>query len=387
MPPSGPGRTSAAAPVQRRSASSAARRSGRPSSAQPSSSSAAAYPPSATGSAPGVATTRAGSGPTVGEHLAAAPLLRTGVRGKARPSSSAVRRDPTTVDRSRWPSQDGQSQAAAGTPHQRQAGARVAVGPAQRSAAGRAAGRRPAGRAGEPGQVAAARHLDEDRPVLERAVGGAPGQRGQPGAADAVVGPVVGAGVGQHGGGGPAYDVAGRGDRAGPAGADQAGALGGARQPADHQRGALDRSSAGQDRADVRVGRARLGVQVVAVVPDHGQAEVMDGGEHRGPGAEHGAHLARGGPAASAGSARPGPARRSARRAGRRPTSAVSAASTRSTSRWSGQHDQGAPAGGQRGGDQPGQLVRPGRAGQRRPDAPGPWRRRARRRAGAGPES
>ena len=34
-------------------------------------------------------------------------------------------------------------------------------------------------------------------------------------------------------------------------------------------------------------GRARLGVQVVAVVPEHHQAEPGDRGEHRGPGARH----------------------------------------------------------------------------------------------------
>ena len=44
----------------------------------------------------------------------------------------------------------------------------------------------------------------------------------------------------------------------------------------------------------VRVGGARLGVQVVAVVPDHDEAEPCHGGEHRGPGASHHADLAAG---------------------------------------------------------------------------------------------
>jgi hypothetical protein len=44
----------------------------------------------------------------------------------------------------------------------------------------------------------------------------------------------------------------------------------------------------------VRVGGTWLGVQVVAVVPDHDEAETGHGGEHRGPGASHHADLAAG---------------------------------------------------------------------------------------------
>ena len=47
--------------------------------------------------------------------------MRTRTRGKARPNSSAVRRDPTAVARNRVPSQLGQVQVAAGAAHQRQA--------------------------------------------------------------------------------------------------------------------------------------------------------------------------------------------------------------------------------------------------------------------------
>ena len=97
-PPSPRSRTSAAAAIQRRSASSAARRSCRPSSAQPSSSSAAPYPPDTRGSAPGVATTSAGSAGT-SVITASPPDVMTVVPGNARPNSSAVRRAPTTTAR------------------------------------------------------------------------------------------------------------------------------------------------------------------------------------------------------------------------------------------------------------------------------------------------
>src|ERR1700733_8966769 len=88
-------RMSAAALSQRRRVSSAARRLGRPSSAQPSSSNPAAYPLSASGSAPGVAITRAGSPGTVASTWAP-PEVRTGMPGNARPSSSAVLAAPVT---------------------------------------------------------------------------------------------------------------------------------------------------------------------------------------------------------------------------------------------------------------------------------------------------
>jgi len=48
-----------------------------------------------------------------------------------------------------------------------------------------------------------------------------------------------------------------------------------------------------QDLPRVRVGGPRLGVQVIAVVPDHDQAEVADRGEHGGPGTrDHPGHAA-----------------------------------------------------------------------------------------------
>ena len=127
MPPALPGAVSAAAFSHRRSASCAAARLGRPSSTQPSSSTAAAYPPSTWGSAPGVATTRAGRGGT--ELIVAEPAdTTTGAPGNALASSSAVRRDPATTALSRpWP-QAGHRHSASLRPHQRQpAGASLAA--------------------------------------------------------------------------------------------------------------------------------------------------------------------------------------------------------------------------------------------------------------------
>ncbi len=118
MPPSVEGRTSAAAASQSRSASSPARRSGRLSSAHPSSSSAAPYPepPSTRGSAPGVEITSEGSSGTVAS-TASRPEVRTGIRGNALPSSSAVRRAPTTWARSRNDPHSGQCQSFSVSPH------------------------------------------------------------------------------------------------------------------------------------------------------------------------------------------------------------------------------------------------------------------------------
>ena len=125
-----------------------------------------------------------------------------------------------------------------------------------------------------------------------------------------------------------------------------------------------------QHLAGVRVGRARLGVQVVAVVPDDDQARGRATGANIAARVPTTARdLAAADRAASAGSARPGRGRRSATTCRPAPSSAVSAASTRATSRASGTHDQRAPAGGQRRWPtSAGELVRPGRAGQRRPD-------------------
>ncbi len=137
-PPSAAGRASAAAAHQRRRVSSAARRSARPRSAQVSSNRTAPYPPSASGSAPGVATTSAGVAVTLAS-TPSRPDVRTVMPGNARPSSSAVRRSPTTVARNRVSPQDGHRHPAApaggwlerstaGRPHQVQAGGPAPLG-------------------------------------------------------------------------------------------------------------------------------------------------------------------------------------------------------------------------------------------------------------------
>ena len=115
------GRTRADAFSHLRSVSSPARKLGRPSRAHPSRSSAAAYPPAATGSAPGVATTTAGSAGTVASTFWP-PENRTGMDGKARPSSSAVRAAPVTIARTWVKPQGGQLQLAATAPHHRHCG-------------------------------------------------------------------------------------------------------------------------------------------------------------------------------------------------------------------------------------------------------------------------
>ena len=82
-----------------------------------SSSTAPAYPPSAGGSAPGVATTMLGVSGTPAS-VRPPTEVRTGVWGNARPSSSAVRVAPTTGARTDRDSQIGQAQSTWRRPHQ-----------------------------------------------------------------------------------------------------------------------------------------------------------------------------------------------------------------------------------------------------------------------------
>ncbi len=91
-----------------------------------------------------------------------------------------------------------------------------------------------------------------------------------------------------------------------------------------------------QHLAGVGVRRPRLGVQVVAVVPDRDQPEVVHRRERAPRGCRPRSGTAPRRTARKRGSARPGRRRRSARRAGPRRGRSVSAASSRSTSRWSG---------------------------------------------------
>ena len=110
-----------------------------------------------------------------------APDRSTGMPGNARPSSSAVRRAPTTEERSRWPPQAGHVKPVSTRPHQRQAGRSLRPGEPERPGAHRAPGRAAAVLAGQRGQVAAARHLHEHRATLEGLLRGAPGDGGQVG--------------------------------------------------------------------------------------------------------------------------------------------------------------------------------------------------------------
>ncbi len=65
-------------------------------------------------------TTSAGAPGTV-SSTCSRPEVRTGTEGKARPSSSAVRRAPTTLARSRNAPHSGQCHSGSARPHQPQA--------------------------------------------------------------------------------------------------------------------------------------------------------------------------------------------------------------------------------------------------------------------------
>ena len=130
--------------------------------------------------------------------------------------------------------------------------------------------------------------------------------------------------------------------------------------------------------ADVRVGRARLGVQVVAVVPDADQAEVATGANVRRPGADDAPapapRLTRQEPAVALGRPEVG---RQRDVVGPAPQTSVSAASTRATSRASGTTTS-APRPAASAARRPSATA----TGQPRPAAPstpraGPARRRA----------
>ena len=158
----------------------------------------------------------------------------------------------------------------------------------QRAGADPAARRGATALAGEGRGVPAARGLHQHRPgrqrVADRVVHlgrhpggpgeGVPGQRVLVGARDRDRDP------------GPQL-LAGGGELVRPARADQLLGLD-AHREAPHQRGrALALGTQQQGLAGVRVRRPRLGVQVVAVVPDHHQAEACDRRERCGAGADH----------------------------------------------------------------------------------------------------
>ena len=225
--------------------------------------------------------------PAPWSSTASRPDVRTGTPGKARPSSSAVRRAPTTAARSRRPPQRRQAKSAAGRPHQRQAATacdeRSSSGPGAVSASGRRVAlhtghRRAGSRAGAPARAPA-------RPPPARRRAALPGQARQPRGDRRRVPLPVGV-------------VAGRAPPPAPAAV---------RSPAERRSPAPIRSRAAaepprcgrrrptrapapgelgpgeQHLQRVRIGRAWLGVQVVAVVPDRDEAEVARRGRTRPP--------------------------------------------------------------------------------------------------------
>ena len=241
-----------------------------------------------------------------------------------------------------------------------------AAGPErQRPGAGRAPGRGAAARAGQRRDVAAPRHLDEHRPGRRACRAVSQADRGQPGGPGGRV-------AGQVGVLPPATRTARRrgphrGARAGPGGPSpsrhQRRGLGRAGEPADQQRRPVElRARRREHLAHVRVRRARLGVQVVAVVPDRRPG--------RGP---------RPGRTSPPGCRRP-PARRRARRRRKRAVAlgraelggqrdvAARAADLRrarrepATSRCVGHDDERAAPGGERRRDRGRELVRPRRS-------------------------
>ena len=170
---------------------------------------------------------------------------------------------------------------------------RAGGGQRQRPGAARAAGGLATGLAGQRGQVAPARHLDQHGAPLEPGLGGAPGRRGQVGHRGRAVPVDVGALTGhEHPGGGAADGCRGGDDRVHLAGLHPALDRGGAGEAAAQQGGALGAGPQRQHLAHVRVRRPWLGQQVVTVVPPGHQAQVAHRGEHRGPGADHAADVA-----------------------------------------------------------------------------------------------
>ena len=196
------------------------------------------------------------------------------VPGKARPSSSAVRVAPTAVARSRVPPQAAQDQPTAGTaapprtrgrparPVTRAGLRRPGTGPARgRSRRPAPAGSRPGAPAPGPGPIRA-----RPRAVRQARLG----SRAARAAASRPLGAVVGRADRRR-------DLRGRvargADTSGPSRSGPAAAPSAVRDSPPTSRPPCSR----RDRrpstlADVRVGRARLGVQVVPVVPHHDEA-------------------------------------------------------------------------------------------------------------------
>ncbi len=76
-----------------------------------------------------------------------------------------------------------------------------------------------------------------------------------------------------------------RNERVCPPGFHQLGHLGGAGEAANQGGRTAAVRAQREHLACVWVGRARFGMQIIAIVPEHDEAEPTDRGEHRGPGA------------------------------------------------------------------------------------------------------
>jgi hypothetical protein len=157
---------------------------------------------------------------------------------------------------------------------------------------------------------------------------------------------------------------------AGPAGAQEVGRLDGTGEPADQGGRGLALGAQQQGLAGVRVRRARLGVQVVPVIPDGHQAQVVDRGEAGGAGADDdlpGPPADRQEVAVAPGRADVGGERdvvAGAEHPGEGPVDPVDVLAVRHA-------DQAAPPRGQRGGRGVREQQRPVRAGGGTPDGPG----------------
>jgi hypothetical protein len=81
-----------------------------------------------------------------------------------------------------------------------------------------------------------------------------------------------------------------RDDLMSPATLDELGRLGGPGEPAYDERRSGERGAEHENVASMRIGRPRLGVQVVAVVPDCEQSEIGNRRERGGPSSDDRAH-------------------------------------------------------------------------------------------------
>ena len=242
----------------------------------------------------------------------------------------------------------------------------------------RAPGLGAAAGAGDPDEVAATWHLDQNGAAGEGLPGGSQGQAGQPRHHGALVlGEflVVGGRLDPRRGGAQRLAIGAK--RARPAGRDQLRQLGGAGEAADQGGRARAVGAQGEDLPRVGIRGMGLGVQVVAVVPEHHQAEVPHRREHRGPGARDDQGLAAQGrePAtvslrgAELGGERDVAGRPGGRARGRhqRGQGLVDAGQVARV----GDHDDGATAGARGGDGGPSDLLRPGRSGKRGPGRAG----------------